>query len=152
MWYTKPAMKKVIIGTLVTAVIGVGAFVAWRSRAATFVPPASVAKVEGKRFASEPGYFPVPQGLVNPCAAWKKWEARVVHPVFYVQEKPFDGYDPDVPSPLFKVNQVGYLPHAPKFAYVGAWLGPTYGAWKPKKPMTRIKSPRLGPARPMIVR
>ena len=152
MWYTKPAMKKVIIGTLVTAVIGVGALVAWRSRAATFVPPASGSKVrfldpytkvyqtddpkEGKRLASEPGYFPVPQGLVNPLAAWKKWEARVVHTVFFVQDTPFDGYDPNVPSPLFKVNQVGYLPHAPKFAYVGAWLGPTYGAWKPKKPMT----------------
>ena len=152
MWYTKPAMKKVIIGTLVTAVIGVGALVAWRSRAATFVPPASGSKVrfldpytkvyqtddpkEGKRLASEPGYFPVPQGLVNPLAAWKKWEARVVHTVFFVQDTPFDGYDPNVPSPLFKVNQVGYLPHAPKFAYVGAWLGPTYGAWKPKRPMT----------------
>ena len=152
MWYTKPAMKKIIIGTLVMAVIGVGAFVAWRSRAATFVPPASGSKVrfldpytkvyqtddskEGKKLAFEPGYFPVPQGLVNPLAEWKKWEARVVHTVFFVQDTPFDGYDPNVPSPLFKVNQVGYLPHAPKFAYVGAWLGPTYGAWKPKKPMT----------------
>ena len=27
------------------------------------------------------------------------------------------------PSPLFKINQVGYMPNAPKYAYVGAWLG-----------------------------
>lgn len=152
MWYTKLAMKKIIIGTLVAAVIGVGALVVWRLRNPAFVRPAPVSKVrfldpytkvyqtddpkEGKRLASEPGYFPVAQGLVNPLAEWKKWEARVVHTVFSVQETPFEDYDPDVPSPLFKVNQVGYLPHAPKFAYVGAWLGPTYGAWKPKKPMT----------------
>ena len=33
-------------------------------------------------------------------------------------------YDPAAPSPVFKVNQVGYLPKARKYAYVGAWLGP----------------------------
>ena len=27
------------------------------------------------------------------------------------------------PSPLFKINQVGYMPNARKYAYVGAWLG-----------------------------
>ncbi|MBP5182024.1 MAG: glycoside hydrolase family 9 protein, partial [Lentisphaeria bacterium] len=27
------------------------------------------------------------------------------------------------PSPLFKYNQVGYMPKARKYAYVGAWLG-----------------------------
>ena len=134
-------MKKIIIGTLVAAVIGVGALVGWRLRPAAFVPSVPVSKVrfldpytkvyqtdnpeEGMRLASDPGYFPVPQGLVDPLAEWKKWEARVVHTVFSVQETPFDGYDPNVPSPLFKVNQVGYLPHAPKFAYVGAWLGPS---------------------------
>ena len=32
-------------------------------------------------------------------------------------------YDPGVPSPVFKVNQVGYAPNARKYAYVGAWLG-----------------------------
>ncbi len=32
-------------------------------------------------------------------------------------------YDPAVPSPAFKVNQVGYMPGARKYAYVGAWLG-----------------------------
>ena len=26
-------------------------------------------------------------------------------------------------SPLFKINQLGYLPNAPKYAYLGAWLG-----------------------------
>ena len=27
------------------------------------------------------------------------------------------------PTPLFKINQLGYMPNAPKYAYVGAWLG-----------------------------
>ena len=146
-------MKKIIFGIFGVAVIGAGISVAWCLRTAAFATPAPVAQVrfldpytrvyqtddpeEGKSLASEPGYFPVPQGLVDPLAAWKKWKARVVHAVFTVQDVPFADYDPNVPSPLFKVNQVGYLPHAPKFAYVGAWLGPTYRAWKPKKPMER---------------
>ena len=33
-------------------------------------------------------------------------------------------YDPAAPSPVFKVNQVGYAPGARKYVYVGAWLGP----------------------------
>ena len=85
---------------------------------------------EGRKLAGEIGYWPVPQGLVDPLA--KNLKPRVVHTVFRVQEKPFAEYDPSKPSPLFKVNQVGYLPHAPKFAYVGAWLGPAFGAWKPR--------------------
>ncbi len=52
--------------------------------------------------------------------------------VYTKSDTPFDGYDPSVPSPLFKVNQVGYMPEQPKFAYVGAWLGPKLGAWKPR--------------------
>ena len=37
------------------------------------------------------------------------------------------------PSPLFKINQIGYLPTARKYAYIGAWLGtagplPLHGA------------------------
>jgi len=27
------------------------------------------------------------------------------------------------PSPLFKINQLGYMPKARKYAYIGAWLG-----------------------------
>ena len=27
------------------------------------------------------------------------------------------------PTPIFKINQVGYLPKARKYAYIGAWLG-----------------------------
>ena len=88
--------------------------------------------LEGAALASEPGYWPVPQGLVDPFAEWGKWKPRVVHAVFRVQDEPFAEYDPEKPSPLFKVNQVGYLPDAPKFAYVGAWLGPELGAWKPR--------------------
>lgn len=33
-------------------------------------------------------------------------------------------YDPAAPSPVFKVNQVGYVPNARKYAYLGDWLGP----------------------------
>lgn len=91
--------------------------------------------VEGRKLAHEPGYWPVPQGLVDPCAEWGKWKPRVVHAAFRVQDAPFTEYDPSKPSPLFKVNQVGYLPDTPKFAYAGAWLGPKLGAWKPRKPM-----------------
>ncbi len=91
---------------------------------------------EGTALAAEPGYWPVPQGLVDPCAEWGKWRPRIVHTVFRVRNEPFPEYAPEKPSPLFKVNQVGYLPDAPKFAYAGAWLGPLLGAWKPKSPMT----------------
>jgi hypothetical protein len=33
-------------------------------------------------------------------------------------------YNPSVPTPVIKVNQVGYVPHARKYAYAGTWLGP----------------------------
>jgi endoglucanase len=90
---------------------------------------------EGAAIASEPGYWPVPNGLVDPLAHDPK--PRVIHTAFRVSETPYDGYSPSVPSPLFKVNQVGYLPWAPKFAYLGAWLGPSLGAWQAKTMMTR---------------
>ena len=80
-----------------------------------------------------PGYWPFPQGLVDPLAQSPK--PRIVYACFRVQETPFADYDPSRPSPLFKVNQVGYLPSQPKFAYLGAWLGPKLGPWKPKQPM-----------------
>ncbi len=80
------------------------------------------------------GYWPVPQGLVDPLA--KEVEPRVVHTLYMVRDEPFKRYDTGAPSPLFKVNQVGYLPDAPKYAYAGAWLGPCFGAWKPKEPMS----------------
>ena len=85
---------------------------------------------EGAELSKEPGYWPVPQGLVDPLS--DKPQARIVHASFRVSETPPKEYDPEKPSPLFKVNQVGYIPHAPKFVYVGAWLGPKLGAWKPR--------------------
>jgi len=98
---------------------------------------------EGAELAKEPGYWPMPQGLVDPLAA--KPQARVVHTVFRVGETPIEGYDPEKPSPLFKVNQVGYLPNAPKFAYVGAWLDPSIGAWRPRwKEEGRRKKEEVG--------
>ena len=89
---------------------------------------------EGKAMSREEGYWPVPNGLKDPLA--KKLQPRVIHTCFRLSDKPMAGYDENKPSRLFKVNQVGYLPDAPKFAYLGAWLGPKYGAWKPKAPMT----------------
>ena len=89
---------------------------------------------EGRALASSPGYWPVPMGLKDPLA--QKLEPRIVHACFKTSPAPQPGYDPDTPSALFKVNQVGYLPDAPKFAYLGAWLGPTFGAWRPHAPMT----------------
>ena len=32
-------------------------------------------------------------------------------------------YDDTVPTPIFKIDQVGYLPDVRKYAYLGAWLG-----------------------------
>ena len=87
----------------------------------------------GRQWAAEQGYWPVPCGLIDPLAP--KLKARVIHACFRRQDAPFAEYDAEKPSPLFKVNQVSYLPASPKFAYVGAWLGPVFGAWKPQKPM-----------------
>ena len=86
---------------------------------------------EAAGLSAEPGYWPVPQGLVDPLAS--KPRPRVVHCVFRTSEAPFPEYDPESPSPLFKVNQVGYAPDQPKFAYMGAWLGPKIGAWRPRE-------------------
>ena len=36
-------------------------------------------------------------------------------------------YRAAAPSPLFKINQIGYMPEAKKYAYLGGWLG-TAGA------------------------
>ena len=32
-------------------------------------------------------------------------------------------YSVSMPTPMFKINQVGYMPFARKYAYLGAWLG-----------------------------
>ncbi|MBQ7187831.1 MAG: glycoside hydrolase family 9 protein [Kiritimatiellae bacterium] len=90
--------------------------------------------IEGEKLSHEKGFWKSPNGLVDPLA--KTLTARVLYTCFLLRETPFEKYDPDQPSELFKVNQVGYLPSMPKFAYIGAWLGPKFGAWKPKKPMT----------------
>lgn len=79
-------------------------------------------------------YWPMPNGQKDPLA--KDPEPRIIHTHFYVFDREQPGYDANVPSPLFKVNQVGYLPWAPKYAYMGAWLGPHLGAWKPHEPLT----------------
>ena len=89
---------------------------------------------EGRALSGEPGFWPAPNGQKDPLAA--RPQARIMYNVFRISESPFDGYDAGKPSPLFKVNQVGYAPDQPKYAYIGAWLGPKLGAWRPKEPMT----------------
>ena len=86
---------------------------------------------EGRALASEPGFWASANGQIEPLA--KKPEARVMYNVFRTSDSPLNGYDPEKPSPLFKVNQVGYAPDQPKYAYLGAWLGPAIGAWKPNR-------------------
>ena len=86
---------------------------------------------EGRSMASEPGFWPSANGQKDPLA--KNPKARIMYNVFRKSDEPFREYDPKNPSPLFKVNQVGYMPDQPKFAYMGAWLGPKFGAWKPRE-------------------
>ena len=83
---------------------------------------------EGRALASEPGFWPSANGQKDPLE--ENPQARVMYNVFRTSDAPLKGYDPEKPSPLFKVNQVGYQPDQPKFAYMGAWLGPSIGAWK----------------------
>ncbi|MBP5543226.1 MAG: hypothetical protein ILM98_04065 [Kiritimatiellae bacterium] len=84
----------------------------------------------GRALASEPGFWPTANGQKDPLA--EKPKARVLYNVFRTSDQPFPDYDPEKPSPLFKVNQVGYAPEQPKFAYLGAWLGPNLGPWRPR--------------------
>ena len=85
---------------------------------------------EGRALASEPGFWPTANGQKDPLVENPK--ARIMYNVFRTSDKPFPDYDPEKPSPVFKVNQVGYHPDQPKSVYMGAWLGPKLGAWKPR--------------------
>ena len=76
----------------------------------------------------------MPCGLKDPLA--KNLEPRIIHTHYYVFNEVQPGYNENEPSALFKVNQVGYLPWAPKYAYMGLWLGPHLGAWKPHGELT----------------
>jgi endoglucanase len=80
----------------------------------------------GRHVPGKPGRWL--QGFGN--TLWQP-RPRIVHARFRTWDEPPAEYDPEAPSPLFKVNQVGYLPWAPKYAYMGAWLGPELGAWRP---------------------
>ncbi len=85
---------------------------------------------EGRALAAEPGYWPSANGQKDPLE--KNPRARIMYNVFRQGDAPLEGYDPAKPSPVFKVNQVGYMTDQPKYAYMGAWLGPKLGAWRPK--------------------
>ena len=106
---------------------------------------------EGRALAAEPGFWKSANGQKDPLA--KNPEARIMYNVFRASEKPFPEYDPAKPSPLFKLNQVGYAPDQPKFAYMGAWLGPKLGAWKPHEVMGKwelVDSATLVPVVPAV--
>ena len=90
--------------------------------------------VEGRRLSAEPGYWLVPNGLKDPQFK-KNPRAHILYSVYRISADASKEYDESKPSDLFKVNQVGYLPWAPKFAYMGAWLGPKLGKWRPHEPM-----------------
>ncbi|MBR4252187.1 MAG: glycoside hydrolase family 9 protein [Kiritimatiellae bacterium] len=83
-------------------------------------------------------YVPGPAGQWLTGLGNANWmpTPRIVHARFKTYGEPPPEYDPEAPSPLFKVNQVGYLPWAPKYAYLGGWLGPSRGAWKPHGPLS----------------
>lgn len=86
--------------------------------------------------------LPFPDGSIRPTT-----EARILWCVFLRLEKPLPPgreifielpgvakigfkFDPDEPSALFKVNQVGYAASAShRYAYFGSWLG-TLGAYR----------------------
>ena len=91
---------------------------------------------EGAALRAEPGYWPISNGLIDPLA--KKLEPRIIYSCYRIAEEGEQNTatTETTPSPLFKVSEVGYLPWAPKYAYIGAWLGPQYGAWQPHSPMT----------------
>ena len=93
---------------------------------------------EGRSLASEPGFWPSANGQKDPLA--RKPQARIMYNVFRTSDAPLKGYDPEKPSPLFKVNQVGYAPDQPKFAYLGAWLGPRLGAWRMENGKWRMEN------------
>jgi len=89
---------------------------------------------EGRALASEQGWWPSANGQKDPLA--ENPQARIMYNVFRTSVTPLEGYDPEKPSPLFKVNQVGYAPDQPKYAYLGAWLGPELGAWRMREQVT----------------
>ncbi|MGN0833426.1 MAG: glycoside hydrolase family 9 protein [Kiritimatiellia bacterium] len=67
-------------------------------------------------------------------------------------------YAPEsMPTPLIKVNQVGYAPdQGRKFAYLGGWLGPEMGAYRPSEHLVfeliDVRSGRVVKKGPVVFR
>ncbi len=125
---TRPALACLLV---MTAAMTMSAAAASKSR---YLDPYTLLRqsddpAEGVEMSAESGYWPYANGQVDPLA--QKTAARIMHNVYEVSDKPYEKYDATVPSPLFKVNQVGYMPDQPKFVYMGAWLGPKLGEWHP---------------------
>jgi hypothetical protein len=117
----------------------------WKQRQALQAIHEDVQKNVREPFAAKlrdiPGfiaYWPEPNGVKRYWKAdgdhFSVKAADVVHNVF-VKVAPMKAgdvvalgpagtftYDPAKPTPVFKVNQVGYMPKARKYAYLGAWL------------------------------
>ncbi|MCR5414534.1 MAG: glycoside hydrolase family 9 protein [Kiritimatiellae bacterium] len=86
-------------------------------------------------WAAEPGYWRTPMGLKDPASG--NPQARVIHNLFRKSSSPLPGWSVSNRTALVKVNQVGYLPSQKKYAYIGGWLGPVFGAWRPAAPLGR---------------
>ena len=80
---------------------------------------------EGTAIEKEEGAFKFPHGLSDPVNA----TPRIMYVAFRTNAA--ERSASAVETPLIKVNQVGYLSAQPKFAFLGGWLGPKYGAWRP---------------------
>ena len=83
------------------------------------------------RFPVRPGKPEEPLPIVNPMynvflKLAKPMKSGKSYPITLPSGERIDfTYDENVPSPLFKVNQVGYSQDAAKrFAYFGGWMGP----------------------------
>ena len=107
-------------------------------------------KIGGRTVAAH-GLWKNPNGLLRlrDREGWLRptSEARILYTIFLERDVPLApgerapvvvpggpvldfSYDPETPSPLFKVNQVGYAASASaRYAYLGGWLGPL-GPWK----------------------
>ena len=132
-------------------VTGIKAIVKYRPAVAAMLresPAVSIVSAQGKVAIRRTGYWMNPIGQARfPDEHGRDKLSRnadVAHYLFIELERPLqDGEKIDItlpagekleftrrtssPTPIIRINQVGYMPGAPKYAYLGAWLG-TAGA------------------------
>ena len=131
-------------------IAGIEAIAAYRPQVVKMLrdaPAIGLSAERGEIAATGTGYWLSPIGQMRFNDAGKEYFLRcadVAHHLFLALSRPLaDGeklaitlpagekidftYRRSAPTPVFKINQVGYMPEARKFAYIGAWLG-TAGA------------------------